>query len=121
MQRSISAVALILAAAACARAQDRPSPAGGASMPAPQFPGGASGPRAADPRAMEIADRVMTSLGGREAWDRTHFLRFGFGQERDGKFQGRTHYWDKWTGRYRVEGTNREGQPFVILMNLNSK
>jgi plasmid maintenance system killer protein len=90
-------------------------------MPAPQFPGAASNPRSSDARAMEVADRVMTSLGGREAWDRTHFLRFSFGQEREGKFQGRTHYWDKWTGRYRVQGMTREGQPYVILMNLNSK
>jgi len=76
---------------------------------------------AADARAVEIADRVMSSLGGREAWDKTRFLRFGFGSERDGKFQGRTHVWDKWTGRYRVEGQTREGVPFVILMNLNTR
>ena len=74
-----------------------------------------------DARAQEVAARVMQSLGGREAWDRTHYLRFGFGMEKDGKFQGRRHVWDKWTGRYRVEGTTREGQPFVTLMNVNSK
>jgi hypothetical protein len=70
---------------------------------------------------VEIADRVLQALGGREAWDRTRFIRFGFGTERDGRFQGRTHVWDKWTGRYRVEGRTREGAPFVVLMNLNSR
>jgi hypothetical protein len=74
-----------------------------------------------DARATEIAGRVLQSLGGREAWDRTRYLRFGFGMERDGKFQGRRHVWDKWTGRYRVEGTTREGQPFVTLMNVNTR
>jgi hypothetical protein len=74
-----------------------------------------------DTRALEIADRVMTALGGKPAWDGTRYLRFGFGTERDGKFVGRTHTWDKWEGRYRVEGTTREGQPFLTLMNLNTK
>jgi hypothetical protein len=74
-----------------------------------------------DARATAVADRVMDALGGKEAWDATRFLRFGFGVERDGKFQGRTHTWDKWTGRYRVEGMTREGAPFLILMNLNTR
>ncbi|HET7747645.1 MAG TPA: hypothetical protein VFM29_10120, partial [Vicinamibacteria bacterium] len=39
----------------------------------------------------------------------------------EGKFQGRKHAWDKWTGRYRVEGATREGDPYVILMNLDTK
>jgi hypothetical protein len=80
-------------------------------------------PKAAKPdaKAQEISARVLTALGGREAWERTRYLRFGFGMERDGTFQGRRHVWDKWTGRYRVEGTTREGQPFVTLMNINTK
>ncbi len=135
MHRILLAAAVVLVAAAtyCV-AQTRPTTPrgaslplplvpGGASMPAPRVPEGASMPRASasDPRATEIADRVMRSLGGREAWDKTRFIRFGFGTERDGKFQGRTHVWDKWTGRYRVSGQTREGQPYVILMNLNSR
>ena len=75
----------------------------------------------ADAKAQEIAARVLQSLGGREAWDRTRYIRFGFGMEQDGKFRGRRHVWDKWSGRYRVEGTTREGQPFVTLMNINTK
>ena len=94
----------------------------GASMPVPGFPGAASMPRASsDAKAMEVAERVMQSLGGREAWENTRFIRFGFGTERDGRFQGRTHVWDKWTGRYRVEGQTREGQPYVVLMDLDTR
>ena len=75
---------------------------------------------ASDARAAAVADRVMNALGGQEAWDGTRFLRFGFGSERDGKFVGRTHTWDKWTGRYRVEG-ERDGARFIILMNVNTR
>ena len=93
------------------------------SAAVPSFAQGARPPavRPSDAKAMEVASRVMQSLGGREAWDRTRYLRFGFGMEKDGKFQGRRHVWDKWSGRYRVEGVTKEGQPFVTLMNVNSK
>jgi len=121
VQRSSLSALIFLAACAAAPAQT-PPPERPAFPGAPSFPGAASMPAAAtDTRALEIADRVMQSLGGREAWDKTRFLRFGFGSERDGKFQGRTHVWDKWTGRYRVEGLNREGAPFVTLMNLDTR
>jgi hypothetical protein len=63
----------------------------------------------------------MTALGGQDAWNDTRYIAFSFGTERDGKFQGRRHLWDKWSGRYRLEGTTREGDPFVVLMNVNSK
>ena len=74
-----------------------------------------------DPRAVKIADEVMKALGGKEAWDKTRYLRFGFGFTRDGKLQTRTHTWDKWTGRYRLEGQDAEGKPFVVLMNVNTR
>lgn len=69
---------------------------------------------ATDPKAATIADQVMTELGGRQAWDETRYLRFGFGGRRQ-------HWWDKWDGRYRLEGKNKEGQSYVVLMNLNTR
>ena len=33
----------------------------------------------------------------------------------------RAHTWDKWTGRYRVEGKDKEGRDVVVAMNLNTK
>jgi hypothetical protein len=66
------------------------------------------------PSAKAIADQVMTAMGGQKAWDDTHYLRFSFAGRR-------THYWDKWTGRHRVEGQTREGAPFVVLENVNTK
>ena len=56
----------------------------------------------------------MEALGGKEAWKNTHYLRFDFAVEREGKtVASRAHTWDKWTGRYRLEGTDREGKTFV--------
>ena len=74
-----------------------------------------------DPRAVKVADEVMKALGGKDAWDKTRYLRFDFGFERDGKLQTRAHTWDKWTGRYRLEGQDAQGQPFVVLMNVNTR
>ncbi len=69
---------------------------------------------ASDPRAIEIADAVMESMGGRAAWDSTRFYTWSF-------FGNRRHFWDKYTGDIRVEGADREsGEPYLILMNLHS-
>ena len=68
-----------------------------------------------DPRALEIADRVMLGLGGREAWDETRFLTWSF-------FGRRRHVWDKQSGDIRIEGVDRETErPYLILMNLHDK
>jgi hypothetical protein len=64
--------------------------------------------------AQAVADRVLQALGGKEAWDNTRYLHFTFAGRR-------SHWWDKWNGRYRVEGQNREGQKYVVLTNLNTK
>ena len=80
-RRCVTALLTVLAAAPGALAQTRPAPPG------------------SDPRAIEIAGRVMEALGGECAWNNTHLLRFTFAVERGGKavFE-RTHTWDKWTG-----------------------
>jgi hypothetical protein len=67
----------------------------------------------ATPSATDVAGQVMQALGGKEAWDNTHFLRFTFAGRR-------THHWDKWTGRHRVEGQTPDGQKYVVLHNLNT-
>lgn len=67
-----------------------------------------------DPRAREIAERMMTTLGGRDAYEGSRFFRFTFAGRR-------RHYWDKYTGRHRLEGQNAQGQTFVVLSNLNTR
>lgn len=75
-----------------------------------------------DPKAVAVAERVMERLGGEEAWAATRFLRFDFAVDREGKtLMSRAHTWDRKSGRYRVEATDEEGRPVVVLMNLHSK
>jgi hypothetical protein len=77
---------------------------------------------ASDPKAVAVADRVMEALGGQAAWDATRYLRFDFAVDRGGKtVMRRAHAWDKWTGRYRVEGKDKDGRDVVVAMNLNTK
>ncbi|HEX9940803.1 MAG TPA: DUF6503 family protein [Thermoanaerobaculia bacterium] len=61
-----------------------------------------------------VVGRVIQALGGKQAWDQTRYLRFTFAGRR-------THWWDKWTGRHRVEGQTKEGERYVVLENLNTK
>jgi len=64
---------------------------------------------ASDSAAISIADSVMQALGGRKAWDNTHFLSWNF-------FNARKHYWDKFTGDIRIESLRDD---FIALINLN--
>ena len=61
-----------------------------------------------DPKAIEIADKVMEALGGYENWNNTKIVHWNF-------FGRRMHYWNKWTGDYRMEYNNK-----IIVMNLNT-
>jgi hypothetical protein len=100
----VLASALVLVLPMAASAQSRPAPP------------------TSDPKAIEIAGKVMTALGGETAWNNTHYLRFTFAVDREGKtVASRDHVWDKWTGRYRLDGTDKEGKKFTVLMNVNSK
>lgn len=66
-------------------------------------------PDSADARAIQVADRVMESLGGRKAWDDTRYISWNF-------FGRRRHYWDKWTNDLRVEKDS-----LIILVNIDTQ
>jgi len=73
-----------------------------------------------DPAAIAVAEQVMDALGGRAAWDALPGLRWTFAiVVHDTLRSSRRHAWDKHTGWHRVEGTNRAGEPYVIVQNLN--
>ena len=75
---------------------------------------------ASDPKAIEIADQVMTTLGGKQKWDSLRYLRWSFDVTvGDTVRSSRHHAWDKFSGWQRVDGTNRAGQPFCYIENLN--
>jgi len=66
------------------------------------------------PSAQSVAERVQKALGGKEAWDNAHFIHFTYAGRR-------SHWWDKWSGRHRVEGQTKEGQKYVVLENISTK
>ena len=65
---------------------------------------------ASDQRAIELADEVMESMGGRLAWDNTRFIRWTF-------FGRRTLLWDKWTGNVRIDFADTDE---VYLVDINT-
>ncbi len=68
-----------------------------------------------DERAIEVADQVMTALGGRRAWDESRFITWNF-------FGKRFHVWDKRTGELHLEMRDEKtGEAYVVLMNLDTK
>ena len=115
----------LLALAGCASGPDTPpasaEPAASAAAaaaagnpPAPGFDAAGS-----DPAAIEIADRTMDAMGGREAWDRTHYVAWNF-------FGHRVLVWDKWSGNVRVEMEQKDAEgksegPIVIALDIDTK
>lgn len=63
-----------------------------------------------DPAAVELADSIMTAMGGRVAWDNTRFISWTFMERRD-------HAWDKALGRVRIESF---ADSTVYLINVNT-
>jgi hypothetical protein len=75
-----------------------------------------------DPKADAIGKELIAALGGEKAWEKARQLRFDFVVDRDGKAVARfSHVWDRYTGDYRVSGTDKSGAPFVVYFNVNSK
>jgi hypothetical protein len=73
----------------------------------------------ADARAIEIANAMMTAMGGAENWNRAHFVRYDFKVNIGGKaVADRSHLWDKMTGRYRLEGKTKDGKSTLTLFNI---
>lgn len=82
----------------------------GTNPPAPGFDAEGS-----DADAIAVADSTMEAMGGRDAWDRTRYLTWGF-------FGQRFHVWDKHAGRARVEYDDREsGARIVAVVDLATK
>lgn len=76
-------------------------------------------PESREPAAVAVAQRTLTAMGGPQAFAGLRTLTFDFVVERDGKEVARYHHvWDRWDGRYRVEGTNREGKQVLTLFNV---
>jgi hypothetical protein len=78
-------------------------------------------PRAEDPAA-SLAAAALQAMGGEVGWGRARFFRFDFAVEKGGKaLRTYRHWWDRATGRYRLEGSTREGTPYVVLFNVRDR
>jgi uncharacterized protein DUF6503 len=75
-----------------------------------------------DPAAVAVARRALEAMGGAQAFATLRTLKFDFVVERDGKEVARVHHvWDRWDGRYRIEGVNRDGKNFRTLFNVQQQ
>jgi hypothetical protein len=78
--------------------------------------------QAADPKADKLAHELIDSMGGEKSWDKARQFKFDFVVDREGKTVARfSHVWDRYTGDYRVSGTDKTGAPFVVYFNVNTK
>src|SRR2546421_9376087 len=74
-----------------------------------------------DPKSVEIAGAMHQAMGGQDAWNAAHFVRFDFKVHIGGEMKvDRSHLWDKQTGRYRLDQKNDQKNR-VVLMNLADK
>lgn len=71
--------------------------------------------------APAVAKALWSALGGDDGWQRARYLRFDWIVERDGKrVVARSHYWDRYTGRYRVDGVDKD-KPYSVYFNINTR
>ena len=76
----------------------------------------------ADEKADAVARELIASLGGTAAWEKARQFRFDFVVESDGKRVVDFHHvWDRYTGDYRLLGTDKSGAPYAVYFNVNTK
>jgi hypothetical protein len=82
-----------------------------------------SSAQSADAKAREIAETMMNTMGGKDAWNRARYVRFDFIVDIPSQNAStqRFHLWDKHSGRYRIESKDKEGHPVVTLFNAGTR
>ncbi len=77
---------------------------------------------ASDPKAEEVGRAMIQAMGGTSGWEHARYFRFDFTVVRDGeKVASFSHAWDRWNGRYRVEGEDAHGVSWKAYFNVNSR
>ena len=75
----------------------------------------------ADDAARAAAQKAFDAHAGK-AWEPARYFAFTFAVEREGKVVASfDHRLDRYTGDYRVSGKDKEGNDFVVRMNVNTK
>jgi plasmid maintenance system killer protein len=67
-------------------------------------------PASSDPAAVELADSIMSAMGGRDSWEKTRFISWSFSGRRN-------LVWDKQDGRVRIEVPE---ESMTYLLNLGN-
>lgn len=68
--------------------------------------------------ATAVAKAMITAMGGQDNWNKAHYIRYDFRVLAGDKvLVSRAHLWDKQTGKYRLEGTTKDGQSQVVLFS----
>jgi hypothetical protein len=76
----------------------------------------------ADDRADRVARELIAALGGEAAWEKAREFRFDFIVEREGRRAAEfRHLWDRYTGDYRLHGSDKSGAPYVVYFNVNTR
>ena len=72
-----------------------------------------------DPKAVEVTRVMMKAMGGEDAWNAAHFVRFDFKVTVGGKLvRDNAHLWDRKDGRYRFETAAQGGKRQVVLFRI---
>ncbi|MBC8646724.1 MAG: hypothetical protein H7X85_06145 [Thermoanaerobaculia bacterium] len=75
-----------------------------------------------DERAAAVGKELIAALGGESAWEKARVFRFDFVVLREGKEASRfRHAWDRYTGDYRLQGTDKTGAPYTVFFNVNTR
>lgn len=115
-------------AAPAAPPTSRPADAGGSRpterigrMPPVERPTPPAAP-APDDSVDQAVNRLENALGGISAFDAMTTLRLTFAVSvRDTVRTSRTHWWNRVTGDYRVQGRGRDGKEYIVLFNVNTR
>lgn len=74
------------------------------------------------PKPLAVGQELWKALGGDDGWKSARYFRYDWIVERDGKrVVMRSHYWDRWSGRYRVDGVDEKGTPYAVYFNANTR
>ncbi|HSS45268.1 MAG TPA: hypothetical protein VLO07_08005 [Thermoanaerobaculia bacterium] len=75
-----------------------------------------------DEKADAVGQELLTSLGGPAVFEKARQFQFDFVVEGEGKTIARfSHVWDRYTGDYRLAGTEKTGAPFTVYFNVNTR
>ncbi len=75
-----------------------------------------------DAKADTIGRELIAAMGGEAAWEKARQFQFDFVVVKEGKEVARfSHAWDRYTGDYRLSGTDKAGAPYTVYFNVNTK